>query len=368
MDTKALGRVEIKDADQGSVAAVFATLDAIDSDQDVTVAGAFEDGASVRISAYGHQSWTGALPVGKGTIRVVGKEAILDGQFFMDTTAGRDTFTVVKELGVLQEWSYGYDPVEFSFGEQDNQQVRFLQKLKVYEVSPVLLGAGIGTRTLTAKSASKAAVRTHQTGVDAGAWDAAAVTSGIPADASEADLRSVYAWVDPEGDPAKKGSYKFPHHHGVGGKANMRACLAGIAALNGGRGGSSIPDTDRIGVYNHLAAHLRDGDREPPQLSSGPDGALKFSDEGAAVLASVSGFIDRATEVMALRAEKGKSLSPGSLELIEWLDDDLTRLQALIAEPTVEVVEPPPEVVEPAGLGDDDMRTLLAAVARAHGI
>lgn len=368
MDTKALGRVEIKDADQGSVTAVFATLGVVDSDGDVTVDGAFEDGGQVRISAYGHQSWMGALPVGKGTIRVVGKEALLDGQFFMDTTAGRDTFTVVKELGPMQQWSYGYDAAEFSFGEQDGQRVRFLQKQIVHEVSPVLLGSGINTRTLSAKSASKAAIRPHQTGVDAGSWDAAAVTSGIPADSSAADLRSVFAWVDPEGDPASKSSYKFPHHRGVGGKANMRACLAGIAALNGGRGGSSLSDADRKGVYNHLAAHLRDGDREPPELSSGPDGALKFSDEGAAVMAAVTGFITRATEVMALRAEKGKSLSPGSLELIEWLDDDLHRLQALLAEPATEVVEPPAEVVESAGLSDDHYRTLMAGLARVRGI
>lgn len=152
MSTKGLTGFEIKDADQGSVQAVFSTFDVIDSDGDVTRAGAFEEGAPVRISAYGHTSWQGVLPVGKGTIRQTKTEAILDGQFFMDTTAGRDTFTVVKELGDLGEWSYGYDPVEFSFGEFDNQNVRFLTKLKVHEVSPVLLGAGVNTRTLVAKS------------------------------------------------------------------------------------------------------------------------------------------------------------------------------------------------------------------------
>src|SRR5687768_2644954 len=119
MDRKGLARVEIKDADKGEVACVFATLDVVDSDGDVTTKGAFENGAPVRISAYGHTSWEGALPVGKGKIREVGKEAVMDGKFFMDTAGGRDTFTVVKELGEegLQEWSYGYDPVEYKFGE-----------------------------------------------------------------------------------------------------------------------------------------------------------------------------------------------------------------------------------------------------------
>lgn len=157
MPAKSFTRVEIKDEDKGEVTAVFATLDVIDSDGDVTPPGAFEDGAKVRISAYGHTSWDGRLPVGKGTIREVGKEAILDGRFFLDTKEGVDTFRVIKELGVdgLQEWSYGYDPIEYSFGEFEGQQVRFLNKLKVHEVSPVLLGAGVGTRLLTAKSGMK---------------------------------------------------------------------------------------------------------------------------------------------------------------------------------------------------------------------
>lgn len=151
---KSVNRVEIKDADKGEVAVVFATLNVIDADGDVTPPGAFENGAKVRISAYGHTSWNGALPVGKGAIREVKNEAVMDGRFFMDTAAGADTFQVVKELGEdgLQEWSYGYDPVEYSFGEFEGQQVRFLNKLKVHEVSPVLLGAGVGTRLLTAKS------------------------------------------------------------------------------------------------------------------------------------------------------------------------------------------------------------------------
>src|SRR5687767_9378174 len=117
--TKSLARVEIKDADKGEITAVFATLNVVDSDGDVTVNGAFESGAKVRISAYGHTSWEGRLPVGKGTIRETKTEAILDGQFFMDYPEAVATFGVVKQLGEdgLQEFSYGYDPIEYSFGE-----------------------------------------------------------------------------------------------------------------------------------------------------------------------------------------------------------------------------------------------------------
>ena len=153
MSTKSLHRVEVKDADRGEVTAVFATLGVKDSDGDVTLPGAFEDGADVVISAYGHTSWQGLLPVGKGTIREVSDEVILDGRFFLDTQAGKDTFTVVKELGPRGEWSYGFDTLKYSFGEHEGERVRFLEKQKVHEVSPVLLGAGVGTRTLAAKAA-----------------------------------------------------------------------------------------------------------------------------------------------------------------------------------------------------------------------
>ena len=149
---KALTSVEIKDAEAGTVQAVFATLGVIDSDGDVTVKGAFENEAPVRISAYGHTSWGGALPVGKGFIKEVGDEAILDSQLFLNTAAGREHFETIKEMGPLMEWSYGYDVVEADTGEFEGQKVRYLKKLKVHEVSPVLLGAGVGTRTLAVKS------------------------------------------------------------------------------------------------------------------------------------------------------------------------------------------------------------------------
>ncbi|MBP2325334.1 HK97 family phage prohead protease [Kibdelosporangium banguiense] len=161
MDTKSL-RVQIKDADRGEVTAVFATLNTIDSDGDVTVPGAFTDGAPVRISAYGHTTWQGALPVGKGVIRTTDTEAILDGQFFLDTTAGKDTFAVIKAMGELQEWSYGYDPVAFSYGEKDDRPVRFLESVRVHEVSPVLRGAGVDTRTLAVKSSTMTFVEEAQ--------------------------------------------------------------------------------------------------------------------------------------------------------------------------------------------------------------
>jgi hypothetical protein len=141
----------VKSAEKGEVEAVFSTFNVIDKDGDVTLPGAIKDGAEVVISAYGHQSHYGALPIGKGVIRTTETEATLQGKFFLNTTAGRDTFEVVKELGPLGEWSYSLHDVVSKAGEINGQRVNFLESIFVKEVSPVLIGAGVNTRTLIAK-------------------------------------------------------------------------------------------------------------------------------------------------------------------------------------------------------------------------
>lgn len=166
MLAKTLQAVEIKDADEGLVDVVFSRLNVVDKDGDITVEGAFEDGSPVRVSAYGHASWgpsRGASfvpmpPVGRGTIKVTGDEAVAETRFFLKTQAGRDTFELVKEMGDLQEWSYGYDVVKASKPDAEQRKAgakQILERLKVHEVSPVLLGAGVGTRTLAVKSEEK---------------------------------------------------------------------------------------------------------------------------------------------------------------------------------------------------------------------
>ena len=83
-------------------------------------------------------------------------------------------------------------------------------------------------------------------------------------------FRREFAYVDPS-EPENKTDAKFPHHmvseRGAIGAASVRAAINGIAILNGGRGGADISDRQRRGIYKHLAAHLRDAGREPPDLS-----------------------------------------------------------------------------------------------------
>lgn len=155
MDRKTFAPVEMKLDEAGSISLAFAQLNVIDKDGDVTLPGAVPE-KDVPMSAYGHTSWDGELPVGKGTISEVGDWAVFTGAFFMDTTAGRETHATIKALGPLAEYSYGYRLTDFSFGEQDGQNVRFLRGLDIYEVSPVLVGVGVGTHTRAIKGAASA--------------------------------------------------------------------------------------------------------------------------------------------------------------------------------------------------------------------
>jgi HK97 family phage prohead protease len=144
--------LELKaDGEEGSFSAVFATLNVIDHDGDVTVPGAFRDGQKVRIAYWGHR-WQD-LPVGKGVIHADEEKAWVDGRFFLDTNAGLETYRTVKALEELQEWSYGFDIEKWSVGKFADREVRFLEGLNVHEVSPVMLGAGIGTQTTAIKAA-----------------------------------------------------------------------------------------------------------------------------------------------------------------------------------------------------------------------
>jgi hypothetical protein len=116
------------------------------------------------------------------------------------------------------------------------------------------------------------AIRVHHTETDDGAWDGPANEARLKTDQDMAFFQRAYAWRDSEGDETVKSSYKFIHHfvdgEGNPGAASTRACSAGIAVLNGGRGGTTIPRADRQGVYSHLAAHLKDAEKDVPELKS----------------------------------------------------------------------------------------------------
>lgn len=145
-------KLEFKeDADQtGQFRALFSRFNNIDKQGDITLPGAFEEGAPIKIAYWGHR-WEN-LPVGRGEIHQDDEKAWVDGRFFLDTEAGLETYKTVKELGDLAEWSYGFEVLDSAEDKVDGKKVRVLKKLKTFEVSPVFIGAGNNTQTLAIKS------------------------------------------------------------------------------------------------------------------------------------------------------------------------------------------------------------------------
>ncbi|OGT26071.1 MAG: hypothetical protein A2Z17_06895 [Gammaproteobacteria bacterium RBG_16_66_13] len=71
--------------------------------------------------------------------------------------------------------------------------------------------------------------------------------------------------------PETFGDMKLFHHEGS--KSGMgpvvwRGVAAAMAVLMGGRGGVDIPTGDRRAVYNHLASHYEQFDKDPPEFKS----------------------------------------------------------------------------------------------------
>lgn len=336
MEHKFVQAHDLKLDASGAVRVAFAQLNVVDRDGDVTLPGAFPT-KDVPMSGYGHSSWSGGLPVGKGKIAEAGEWAIFAGRFFLDTAAGRETYETVKGMAELQEWSYGYNlplaPVGYEFGTHDGQDVRFLKELEVFEVSPVLIGAGIGTRTLDIKS-RKSAIASHSTATSDGPWDAAENEANLSNDAGAAVFRSAAAWIDVEADPDTKAAYKFWHHEvsaaGRVGAANLVACSSSIAVLNDGRGGADIPDSDREGVWRHDARHLRDGDREPPELRSLiPDAGLSLADSVARFLGDGEALALRFAAMADARAKEGRVLSAANRQRLAEIR---AQIDAILAE------------------------------------
>lgn len=141
-------KINLKADESGSVSAVIAQFGVVDLDGDIVEPTAFKNGQEVAI-VWSHD-WS--EPVGKGAISVTETEAIFNGSFFMETQAGQEAYKTVKAMGDLQEWSWGFHTITATWEQREDQMIRHLVETEVYEVSPVLKGAGIGTRTLMLKN------------------------------------------------------------------------------------------------------------------------------------------------------------------------------------------------------------------------
>ena len=154
-ETKQLSVEKMDDAGHGL--ARIAVLSAVDHDGDTYAKGAFSwkakgDQWVPILPAHDRK----AMPLGKARVFEDGDAAYAELHLNLDTEAGREWHKHLKfDLetgGAVQEWSYGFDVLDHAKERRGGNQVRVLKQLDVHEVSPVVRGAGKGTRTLGMKS------------------------------------------------------------------------------------------------------------------------------------------------------------------------------------------------------------------------
>lgn len=134
----------------GNVVAVISTYGIVDSDNDIVVAGAFQEGQSVLLNgSYDHNAF---VLGGVGTLHNNDKGEVEFRGKTLDTEKGDDLRTELLETQHVMQWSYRARILE---REYDADGYRLLKALDPIDVGPVLRGSNHMTRTVTVKSDNK---------------------------------------------------------------------------------------------------------------------------------------------------------------------------------------------------------------------
>ena len=137
--------IELKeDGDTRYIEAVFSLFDTIDSDNDVTKANSLRSGyTGNKVPLVWNHDWSKVI--GRGIIETDNQKAVFKG-YFLNTEAGKEAYETVKAMQDMQQFSYGFQVLQSSKGTHIDSKgeevpVRVLEDVKVWEVSPVLVGA-----------------------------------------------------------------------------------------------------------------------------------------------------------------------------------------------------------------------------------
>jgi len=137
--------IELKeDGDTRYIEAVFSLFDTIDSDNDVTKSNALRSGyTGNKVPLVWNHDWSKVI--GRGIIETDNQKAVFKG-YFLNTEAGKEAYETVKAMQDMQQFSYGFQVMKSSKGKHIDSKgeevpVRVLEDVKVWEVSPVLVGA-----------------------------------------------------------------------------------------------------------------------------------------------------------------------------------------------------------------------------------
>ena len=351
----------------GEVKAVFSVFNDVDSDGDVVVPGAVKSGfkgGSVPM-VWSHK-WD--MPIGKGVISQDNDMATFTGSFFMDTESGKEAYNLVKNMGDLQQWSFGFRVNDSEYGKfqkdgKDDEDVRYLKDLSVYEVSPVLVGANQDTFTMEIKSDKETEEKIVQSisVSDQEVKDTLTSDSIKPEEPKEEEKNSEVCEIHnpvekaaPKGDTfatpaeaeqrAKEIGCVGSHMHDVDGNAVFMPCAthedyesrmkkstsAMVYLQNIAEGMkeilNSVPTDDEsieaLKEINNQIIKLVDGDSEVSEKSASVQGK-RFSDEVKDVLAALNNLVARVSSIGELRKKNGRKLGVSATEALRTVQESV---------------------------------------------
>lgn len=330
IDAKTLKQLD----ETGTATARIAVIGVKDHDGDIMAPGSFIEGQVITILPT-HQ-WS-AQPLGKGKIRVVGTDVLVDIKFNLESQAATEWHSWLKfDLDPangesIQEWSWGWDwkNLEFTEIRDEGETARLFTKIPVIEASPVLRGAGTNTGTVAVKSKGNTDIK-----VEDGFWSKTVNLAHY----TKEDAATLHHFVDEDGEP---------------GKASVKACLNEIAVLNGKRAGAVVNPAAKQAIYDHLAAHLESAGIDAPPLDLAAHSGLKFADEVDAVIEALyesqdllNGLTTRIKGLVDTRAADGRTISDAKVAEINRVIEAVKGL----------------EILEIKDLGDPDVTDMLLKI------
>jgi len=275
--------VEPKTTDDGIIEAFVSVFGNVDAYGEIIDYGAFKDSLAEKLpkGVWSHD-WREPIAATLEAKEVPAGDPMLPesiknfgglyikGKLVLAVQKAAEALELIKEK-VIDEFSIGYMDEE----TYDAEDGRHLKKLRLFEWSPVLVGANPMTEVVSVKSVVPYA--DHGIAEEEADWDGPAQIKQCGDDFGK--LKKICAWFDSENADTKAG-YKLPHHRAADLKAVWKGTAAAMGALLGGRGGVDIPAGDKQGVYNHLAKHYKQFDKEVPEMKEYNDEAIAAIEKG----------------------------------------------------------------------------------------
>ena len=337
------------EGEEGKVKAVFSVFNDVDSDGDIVLPTSIKSGFDPNNDevpmVWAHQ-WD--KPIGRGKIVKDGEKAVFDGEFFMDTDSGSEAYKLVKNMGNLQQWSFGFRVEDSEYGkfkksdQEDEQEVRYLKSLSVYEVSPVLVGANQDTFTMAIKSQN---ADTDEKGVLTSdsfqseekdpevEEEKAALANDMFDTPQEAEKRALelgcsgFHAHESDGKQVFMPCATHESYESQIKKSNTAITYLSEIAMNIKEVLKSIPTDqetiDRLKQINLAIRDLNSSDDEVSEKSASVQGKKRFSDEVKDVLAALNNLVARVQAIGELRQKNGRKLGVSATEALRTVQESV---------------------------------------------